>query len=80
MTPKKESNPGFGESLAEVEAILARLEADEIDIDDLSAEVKRAVTLVDACREKLHATELEVKSFVETLNETGEDDSPSPNA
>ena len=68
MTPKKEITPSFGEALTEVEAILSRLEADEIDIDDLSAEVKRAVFLVDACREKLHKTELEVKAFVEGLD------------
>ncbi len=76
MTPKKETTPSFGEALTEVEAILARLEADEIDIDDLSAEVKRAVTLVDACRDKLHKTELEVKAFVEGLGQV--DDSAAP--
>lgn len=69
VTSKTNATPGFAEALAEVETILARLEGDEIDIDDLSTEVKRAVALVDACREKLRATELEVKSFVDALNE-----------
>ena len=53
MTPRQKKALGFEESIAEVEAILARLEAGEVAIDDLSAEVKRAVTLVDTCRAKL---------------------------
>jgi exodeoxyribonuclease VII small subunit len=70
----KEKTPSFGEALAEVEAILARLEKDEIDVDELSGEVKRAVTLVDLCREKLQRTELEVQEFTARLRE----DRPPP--
>ncbi len=69
MTPKKEKTPSFGEAITEVEGILSRLEADEIDIDDLSSEVKRAVTLVDACRDKLRKTEMEIKAFVDDLDQ-----------
>ncbi len=65
----EEATPSFGEALAEVEAILARLEKDEIDVDELSGEVKRAVVLVDLCREKLRRTELEVQDFTARLRE-----------
>jgi exodeoxyribonuclease VII small subunit len=65
----EEAAPSFGEALAEVEAILARLEQDEIDVDELSGEVKRAVVLVDLCREKLRRTELEVQDFTARLRE-----------
>jgi len=65
----KDKTPSFGEALAEVEAILARLEKDEIDVDELSGEVKRAVVLVDLCREKLRRTELEVQDFTARLRE-----------
>ena len=68
MTTKDET-PSFGEARAEVEAILARLEKDEIDVDELSGEVKRAVVLVDLCREKLQRTELEVQEFTARLRE-----------
>ena len=68
MTASEET-PSFGEALAEVEAILARLEKDEIDVDELSGEVKRAVVLVDLCREKLQRTELEVQEFTARLRE-----------
>jgi len=67
VTPKQKKTPGFEESMAEVEAILSRLESGEVPIDDLSAEVERAVGLVDACRAKLRATELEVQEFVRDL-------------
>ena len=73
MTPKPKKAPGFEEAIAEVEAILARLEAGEVAIDDLSAEVKRAVTLVDACRAKLRRTELEVQEFVSSLERGDEE-------
>jgi len=70
----KKKDPSFGEAVGEVEAILARLEADEVDVDELGAEVKRAVELVGLCREKLRRTELEVKEFVAALEGDGEDE------
>ena len=73
MTPRQKKALGFEESIAEVEAILARLEAGEVAIDDLSAEVKRAVTLVGTCRAKLRKTELEVQEFVQDLEREDED-------
>ncbi len=63
----KKNIPSFGEAVGEVDEILTRLESDEIDVDELSGEVKRAVELVALCREKLQRTELEVKDFVAKL-------------
>ncbi len=59
--------PSFGEAVAEVESILARLEGDDIDVDDLSREVKRAVELIALCRDKLARTETEVRDIVDAL-------------
>lgn len=73
----KKKDPSFGEAVGEVEAILARLEADEVDVDELGAEVKRAVELVGLCREKLRRTELEVKEFVAALEEDGDEEAPA---
>lgn len=67
--------PAFGPALVEVEGILARLEREEIDIDDLAAEVKRAVHLIGLCRRKLAATETEVREYVDGLQaETGDEE------
>ncbi len=61
--------PTFGAAVEEVEAILARLEREEVDIDDLGREVRRAVELIGLCRRKLSATELEVRNYVDSLQE-----------
>lgn len=65
MATKKQ--PTYGEAVQQVEEILARLENDAIDVDELAVEVKRAVELVELCREKLQRTELEVQEFVARL-------------
>ena len=62
-----EAETKFGQALDEVEGILAKLEAEEIDVDDLAAEVKRAVQLIALCRRKLTATETEVREYVDAL-------------
>jgi exodeoxyribonuclease VII small subunit len=59
--------PTFGAAVEEVERILARLEAEQVDIDDLAREVRRAVELIALCRSKLAATETEVRAYVDAL-------------
>ena len=51
---------GYRESIDEIEAILAKIESGETDIDDLAAEIKRAAKLLQDCKEKLFRTEQEV--------------------
>ncbi|MDR1154466.1 MAG: exodeoxyribonuclease VII small subunit [Bacteroidales bacterium] len=59
---KKES--GYTESIEEIEAILTKMENGETDIDDLSAEIKRAAMLLQECKEKLFRTEQEVQEIM----------------
>ena len=66
---KKAANMGFSEAVTEVEDILRRLESDEIDIDELTAEVRRSVELIAVCREKLDRAEVEVRDFVAGLRD-----------
>ena len=61
----------FGEAVAEVEEILAGLERENVDIDSLGAEVKRAVELIQVCREKLTKTDGEVRGLVAGLQSGG---------
>ncbi|MCP4801031.1 MAG: exodeoxyribonuclease VII small subunit [bacterium] len=63
------SKTGFSEAVLEVEDIITKLENDEIDIDDLSVEVKKAVKLIEQCREKLEKPETEVRDFVTSLQQ-----------
>jgi len=57
----------FGEAVSEVEEILAGLEEEDVDIDRLGEEVKRAVELIQVCREKLEKTDREVRDLVAGL-------------
>lgn len=61
---KKE--PKFNEALAELQTIVRKMEADDVDIDALAEHVKRAQELVDVCKKKLLKTEAEVKKLTET--------------
>ena len=68
----------FGEAMTEVEEILSGLESEEVDIDRLGDEVKRAVELITVCREKLEKTDREVRDLVAGLqDEAGGEDDPS---
>jgi len=68
--PKKLS---FGEAVTEVEEILANLESDEVDIDTLGGEVKRAVELIQICKDKLEKTDKEVRDLVADLQKDAPD-------
>ena len=57
----------FGEAVSEVEEILDSLESETVDIDTLGQEVKRAVELIQVCREKLDKTDSEVRELVAGL-------------
>ncbi len=58
----------FGEAMEELEGILRRVEAEEIDIDELARELKRAAELVEICRGKIRKAEVEVSQIVQSLD------------
>ena len=58
----------YAAAVAELDAILAAIERDEVDVDVLSKKVARAVTLVQFCRERLAAAEIEVERVVADLD------------
>ena len=66
------SLPGFTSALQELEAILARIDAEEVDIDELAAELRRAAELLELCRSKIRAADLEVTQIVQQLEEAPE--------
>ena len=55
---------GYAESMAELEAILASLESDDVDIDTLASQVERASLLIAHCEERLRATELSLQTIL----------------
>ena len=50
-----------------LEEIIQALEDGEIDIDELSANVKEAAQLLDLCKKKIEQADIEVKDIAEHL-------------
>ena len=55
----------YAEAMAEIERILAKFRSEEMSVDDLAADVKRATELIAVCRERLHKAEEDVKKVLE---------------
>lgn len=58
---------GYAAAMQELEEILEQIEADDVDVDLLSARVSRAAELIRMCRERIHATRIEVEEIVAGL-------------
>lgn len=63
----------FGAAMQELEGILRRVEGEEIDIDELADELKRAAELLELCRTKIRRAEVEVSQIVQTLEAPGDE-------
>ena len=61
------STLGYAAAMDELEAILADLERDDVDIDHLTERVARAAALIELCRTRIEAARLDVTRIVEGL-------------
>ncbi len=59
----------YAEALEELNEILAAIEDDRFDLDELGDQVGRAASLIRLCRHKIDATELQIQSIIEDLEE-----------
>lgn len=64
-TPEK-----YSEAVAELEAILRKMESDQCDIDSLSAYTTRALELLKFCKERLFKTDTEVEKCLQALQDS----------
>ncbi len=60
----------YSEAIAELEAITAKMQSPDCDIDSLGALTSRALELLKFCKEKLFVTDQEVKKCLETLSDS----------
>ena len=65
----KSPDPGYGEAMEELEAILAELEGDDLDVDVLAARVQRASELLKTCRARIVRAQQDVDRIVADLEE-----------
>ncbi|MBI4645472.1 MAG: exodeoxyribonuclease VII small subunit [Bacteroidia bacterium] len=66
MSKKKIS---YNEAIKEIEEILARIENEELDVDELSGKVQRISYLIGICKEKLFNTEKEIENIISKIGE-----------
>ena len=53
----------YTEATAEIERIMNKLRGERVDVDTLTAEVKRASELIEQCKSRLRTTEEEVSKL-----------------
>lgn len=54
----------YEKAVCELEEIVDKMECDELDIDQLSEQLKRAKVLVKLCKDKLTKTDEEIKKLL----------------
>ena len=59
----------YEQAMRELEAIVRKMENNELDIDMLGAELKRAQTLIKICKDKLTKADNEVKNVLKNSEE-----------
>jgi len=60
----------YSEAKKELEAIVKSIEAGEMDVDLLTAKVKRASELITFCKEKLTTTDEELQKLLEEMRDS----------
>ncbi len=55
----------YEEATAQIEQILTKFRNNEVSIDELAKEVRRATELITLCREKLTTAESDLKQVLE---------------
>lgn len=57
----------YSRAIEELEIILRKIEEEEVDIDDLAQEVKRAAELIKLCKGKIEKAEVEINRVVQSF-------------
>ena len=55
----------YEDAVRQLENIVDKLENNEMDIDELSTELKKAQQLIKLCKDRLTKTDLEIKKILE---------------
>lgn len=54
----------YEKAMAELQSIVTKMENDELDVDQLSEQLKRAQDLIKFCKDKLTKTDEEIKKIL----------------
>ncbi|MDH6307378.1 exodeoxyribonuclease VII small subunit [Dysgonomonas sp. PFB1-18] len=62
---KKEQT--YGEAMQELQEIMYRIENEDLDVDILLEEVKKAANLIKFCKDKLQKTNVEIQKILDKI-------------
>lgn len=65
MAKKKTTTLSYEKAMEELQEIISELQAETVNIDQLSDRVKRAAELIDYCKTKLRSTEADLNQLLE---------------
>ena len=69
MKHVSENDLTYRAAVDEIEAILEKIEEQDIDVDELSSKLKRVSELLRICRKKLHTADKEVEKILREMEE-----------
>ena len=64
-----QENINYEKAVAELEEIARKMENDQLDIDSLTLQLKRAQQLIRLCKDKLTKTDEEIKKILVEIDE-----------
>ena len=59
----------YKQAVEEIESILAKIEKQELDVDELAGKLKRVTELIKTCKKKLHTAESEVEKILKEMED-----------
>ena len=59
----------YNQALAQLEALVKKMQSPDCDIDNLTAYTTQALQLLKFCKQKLTVTDTKVKQVLDSLNE-----------
>lgn len=68
MKTKNQQEICYTKAKERLQEIVAKMESNELNIDDLSSYVNEATELIDFCRKKLLKTDAELQTIYEKMN------------
>lgn len=74
MSEERDSTPAlsYNEAIGELREILKGIEEEDVDLDELGAQVERAAVLIRMCRERIVKTEMSVRAVLDDLEKDGD--------
>jgi len=69
------AEPDFEKAMAEIEAIVERIEGGEVGLEDALAQYERGVALINLCRARLGRAQQQVEDLTKRLDQADNDGS-----